>query len=67
MTASGVCAGVCLTLTLLAALARSTLSSLEYASTAEGNEAYMWANPLMVSLSTCPRRADSDPSAAYTS
>ncbi|GAA5864686.1 hypothetical protein JCM3774_006041 [Rhodotorula dairenensis] len=51
MTASGVSAGVCLTLTLLAALARSKLDALEHASTAEGNESYMWANPLMVSLS----------------
>ncbi|GAA5979494.1 hypothetical protein JCM10908_002945 [Rhodotorula pacifica] len=51
MIACGVSAGTCLVLTLLAALARSKISSLELASTAEGNDADIWANPLMISLS----------------
>lgn len=51
MIACGFNAGVLLVLTLLAALARSKLGSLEHASTAEGNEPDVWAYPLMVSLS----------------
>jgi hypothetical protein len=51
MIACGFSAGVFLVLTLLAALARSKLGSLEHASTAEGNEPDIWAYPLMVSLS----------------
>ena len=51
MIACGFSAGMFLVLTLLAALARSKLGSLEHASTAEGNEPDIWAYPLMVSLS----------------
>ncbi|KWU45667.1 hypothetical protein RHOSPDRAFT_32589 [Rhodotorula sp. JG-1b] len=51
MIACGFSADMFLVLTLLAALARSKLGSLEHASTAEGNEPDIWAYPLMVSLS----------------
>ncbi|POY69922.1 hypothetical protein BMF94_7054 [Rhodotorula taiwanensis] len=51
LLACSVSVTVCAVLTLLASLARSQVSSLELASTAEGNDADIWSNPLMVSLS----------------
>lgn len=57
LLACSVSVTVCAVLTLLASLARSQVSSLELASTAEGNDADIWSNPLMVSLSASTARS----------